>query len=325
MPEPAPYSLALSDSEVERYRLMARVARTTEAVQWERAGIVAGAVVADLGCGPGLVLAELADVVGPTGRVAGVDRETSAIETASKLIEEHGLGNATVAEADAWASGLGEAMFDVVNIRHVLAHNTEEDRLRILSHAWDVLCPGRAIYVVDVDLTGGRHDPPADEVRELQDRYASYLRDTGRDPSIGPKLGSVLSTVGFDQIERWASFLIPPVAALSSSVRPPAWAARGATDRQRACHASRRRTLGCRACGLRRHCGRTQPSVLLAPLHGRWAKGTPDRVTGDGPAASPVAATAPREVREGSSYVLPGATVDAQLGRRPIAHSRDQV
>src|SRR3954471_19051036 len=65
------YSLALSDIEVERYRFMAQVARAGEAALWDRAGIVEGATIADIGCGPGLVLLELADVVGPSGTVAG--------------------------------------------------------------------------------------------------------------------------------------------------------------------------------------------------------------------------------------------------------------
>ncbi len=46
------YALAISDDEVERYRFMAERARVDEAGHWERAGIRAGAVVADVGSGP---------------------------------------------------------------------------------------------------------------------------------------------------------------------------------------------------------------------------------------------------------------------------------
>ena len=48
------YVLALSDAEVARYRMMAQRAAEDEADQWAAAGIAAGAVVADVGCGPGL-------------------------------------------------------------------------------------------------------------------------------------------------------------------------------------------------------------------------------------------------------------------------------
>jgi hypothetical protein len=49
------YVLALSDEEVARYRFMAKRAAEDEADQWAVAGIVAGAVIADVGCGPGAV------------------------------------------------------------------------------------------------------------------------------------------------------------------------------------------------------------------------------------------------------------------------------
>ena len=75
MAEGSGYSLALSDQEVERYRFMAQLARDSEADELAGAGIVPGASVADIGCGPGLMLLELADMVGPSGSVSGVDRE----------------------------------------------------------------------------------------------------------------------------------------------------------------------------------------------------------------------------------------------------------
>ncbi len=221
------YSLALSDQEVERYRFMAQRARSGEAALWERAGIVGGAAIADIGCGPGLVLMELADVVGRSGRVAGVDRDPAAVETAQKLIEVGSISNASATRGEAWSSGLPSGSFDVVNIRHVLAHNTSEDRHRILGHALDLLAPGGAIYLVDVDLTGGRMDPPDDDLQDLQDRYVTHLRDTGRDPAIGPKLGSEVSAAGFVDVDRSAFVQMPPAATLAV-IRPPAWAAREA-------------------------------------------------------------------------------------------------
>jgi ubiquinone/menaquinone biosynthesis C-methylase UbiE len=221
------YSLALSDQEVERYRFMAQRARSGEAELWERAGIVGGAAIADVGCGPGLVLMELADVVGRSGRVAGVDRDPAAVETAQKLIGASGLTNASAARGEAWATGLPAGSFDVVNIRHVLAHNVAGERRRILEHAFDLLVPGGAIYLVDVDLTAGRIDPPDEDVQDLLDRYVLHLSDTGRDPAIGPTLGSAVADVGFEQLARSAIVQMPPPAALTT-IRPPAWAAREA-------------------------------------------------------------------------------------------------
>jgi hypothetical protein len=47
------YSLALSDEERFRYRMMASSAVENEAGEWLAAGIEERAAVADVGCGPG--------------------------------------------------------------------------------------------------------------------------------------------------------------------------------------------------------------------------------------------------------------------------------
>jgi SAM-dependent methyltransferase len=221
------YSLALSDGEVERYRFMAKIARETEATEWRVAGLEPGARVADIGCGPGLVLVELADVVGPSGRVVGIDRGDAEVETASRLIAERDLKHASVHRAEAWDTGIEPASIDVVNIRHVLAHNTTADQRRILEHALDLLRPGGSLYAVDVDLSMFQADPDDPDLRDLNERYRVHLVDAGRDPSVGPKLGSLAASVGFRDVQRFAHFTIPPPAVLAE-VRPPPWAARQA-------------------------------------------------------------------------------------------------
>jgi ubiquinone/menaquinone biosynthesis C-methylase UbiE len=62
----AEYALAVSEAEVQRYRMMASRAAETEQGLWRQAGIVPGAVVADVGCGPAALAVELARAVAPT-------------------------------------------------------------------------------------------------------------------------------------------------------------------------------------------------------------------------------------------------------------------
>jgi SAM-dependent methyltransferase len=143
------------------------------------------------------------------------------------MITEAGATNARAQLGDAWATGLDPGTFDVVNIRHVLAHNTPAHQRDILAHALELLRPGGHLYVVDVDLTAMRMDPTDPDVEDLAARYVRHLTDTGRDPTVGPRLGSAARAVGFALVERWATSVIPPSAALAS-IRPPAWAARDA-------------------------------------------------------------------------------------------------
>ncbi len=66
------YTYQLSDAELARYRAMAAHALAREETLWTAAGIVPGARVVDLGCGPGTFLADLAGRAGSPGRVTGV-------------------------------------------------------------------------------------------------------------------------------------------------------------------------------------------------------------------------------------------------------------
>jgi SAM-dependent methyltransferase len=221
------YSLALSEQEVDRYRYMAQVARETEAAQWELAGIKPGARIVDIGCGPGLTTIELADIAGPSGRVAAIDRETAPVETARALLRQRGFDGVEVRQGPAWDSGFENESFDVVNIRHVLAHNVDEDVARILRHAYALLVPGGRAYVVDADITGSRTDPPNADVYELNARYAQHLRDSGRNPSMGPELGSAVLAAGLELVARGGAMAVPPPENMAT-IRPPSWAAREA-------------------------------------------------------------------------------------------------
>ena len=57
------YALKLSEAELARYRLIAEAAPEMERDLWTAAGVVEGAVVADVGCGPGAVSVVLAELV----------------------------------------------------------------------------------------------------------------------------------------------------------------------------------------------------------------------------------------------------------------------
>ncbi len=219
------YALALSEGEVQRYRFMAQAAREGEAHWWQVAGISDGANVLDLGCGPGLVSIEMAQVVGASGRVVGVDREADAVATARALLDEAGLSHAEVHCAEAWSTGLGAGTFDVVCLRHVLAHNTSDEVDRILEHVRELLRPGGCCYIAESDLTANRIDPPIADLTDLTERYIDYLRSVGRNPAAGPEMGSTLVRAGFELAGRHAEYVMPPPGR---GVRPPSWAAREA-------------------------------------------------------------------------------------------------
>jgi SAM-dependent methyltransferase len=68
------YVLGTHDDEVSRLALQHRVWRPRALDAWRRAGFMVGQTLLDLGCGPGHAAADLAEIVGPSGRVVAIDQ-----------------------------------------------------------------------------------------------------------------------------------------------------------------------------------------------------------------------------------------------------------
>lgn len=218
------YALRLSAAELARYRAIAERARIEEADLWIAAGIVDGARVVDLGCGPGTVLTAMAERVGPRGWVTGVDTDPEAVEAARHAIVAAGLRNAEVRFGDAAASGLGAGSVDVAVLRLVLAHNGRSEQA-IVDHAATLVRPGGCVYLVDVDATLNRLRPPHPGVLEMIDRHRAFQDTRGNDLQAGLRLGDLLTGAGLDVVDHHGRITMvtrPP------GWRPIAWAAREA-------------------------------------------------------------------------------------------------
>jgi SAM-dependent methyltransferase len=220
------YPLELDQAEVERYRVMAEAARQAEADLWERAGIVAGARVADIGCGPGAMLPALAAAVGPEGRVVAVDADPEAVAAATALVAAAGLGNVAVREGRAEETGLAAGSLEVVMLRHVLAHNGGAEDA-IVAHLATLVRPGGCMYLVDTDGTAIRGIPEAEhpDLVELQERYLAFRAARGDDNAAVLRLGERLVRAGLELVEFRGRYVI---RELSPRLRSPAWAAREA-------------------------------------------------------------------------------------------------
>jgi ubiquinone/menaquinone biosynthesis C-methylase UbiE len=225
-PRDSTYALKLSDDELERYRMMAARARVEEHALWSAAGIVSGAQVADVGCGPGAMLVALAEVVGPTGHVIGVDADPTAVGAARVAFAAARLRAAiapgTVRRGRADATGVPPGSVDAVVLRHVLAHNGGSEQ-RILDHLATLVRPGGRVYLLDVDLTstGTAQGPPV--TGELHDRYVRWHQSRGNDPRVGRRLGELTRRAGLTVLEQH-SWTVRN--ALPPGMRGPAWAAR---------------------------------------------------------------------------------------------------
>src|SRR5262245_37123592 len=135
----------------ERLRILARVMRPTTLNLLDRVGIEPRTVCLDVGCGGGDVSFDLAELVGPGGRVVGWDIDETKIGLARREAEEKGVGNVEFRLSDI---GQCEAKseFDISYTRFLLTHL--RDPAGALAMIQQALHPGGIVILEDVDFTG---------------------------------------------------------------------------------------------------------------------------------------------------------------------------
>jgi SAM-dependent methyltransferase len=219
------YALRLSEPEVLRYKAMAVSARESEGDLWTQTGIVGGAHVADIGCGPGAMLPALAELVGSTGRVVGVDRDDQAVAMAQALVAELGLSNVSVMRGSAEATGLDPASFDVVMMRHVLAHNGRTEQA-IVDHAASLVRPRGCVYLVDGNGPALFMRGLDADLADMSEKYLQFHARRGNDLRTGLRLDLLAEAAGLETVayRGWIGITTIPANAGGG----PAWAAREA-------------------------------------------------------------------------------------------------
>lgn len=136
------YVLDGSDEDLRRLLTISEVTAETARRAFGRVGICAGWTAIDCGCGPLGGLAVLAEMVGPAGRVVGVDFSEPTIQRARSVTAALGLANVELAVGDIHdldAAVLG-GPFDLAFTRCFLMH--QADPVRTLRKIAALLRPG---------------------------------------------------------------------------------------------------------------------------------------------------------------------------------------
>jgi len=115
------YTMGRSDSETRRLMLQAKLLGPMMSRFLHDAGIIAGMKVLDLGSGPGDVTFQVADIVGETGSVVGIDMNPAVIAVARERAAEQERSNVTFVEGDCRSAALPDD-FDAVVGRFVLLY-----------------------------------------------------------------------------------------------------------------------------------------------------------------------------------------------------------
>jgi ubiquinone/menaquinone biosynthesis C-methylase UbiE len=153
------YTLATGKAAVRRLKILHRVYAPAGRRVLLQAGVAPGMEVADFGCGVGEVTRMLAEMVGPSGRVVGIDLSAAQLEQAREICKTDGVMNATFVEASAYSTGLPRNSFDVAYCRFLLLHLT--DPATALQEMRAVLKPGGLLVIEDGNLHSAGSTPPS--------------------------------------------------------------------------------------------------------------------------------------------------------------------
>jgi SAM-dependent methyltransferase len=161
-------------------------------------GITEGMRVLDIGSGGGHVAFIVADLVGPAGRVVGVDRSPTAVEAARAGARTRSLGNVEFRAGDP-AEIEFEQPFDAVVGRYVLQF--QQDPVAVLKKVVRHVRPGGSVVFHELDWGGIWSFPPA----ALHDRCCGSametIRRSGAETNMGLKLYSTFVAAGLAEPE----------------------------------------------------------------------------------------------------------------------------
>jgi SAM-dependent methyltransferase len=198
MRSPPAYVLGSDEAEVARLDAQAASIAPATALLLRAAGIGPGMRVLDLGTGLGHVAFALAELVGSSGAVVGIDLATPLLDHAERRRAAGGLDQVRLLEADARSYRSAEP-FDAVVARLLLFHLP--DAVDVVRHHAEALRPGGRFVALDFDLGTVRGEPPLALLAQALGWVEAAFRAAGADSRIGTRLQRILAEAGLAETD----------------------------------------------------------------------------------------------------------------------------
>jgi ubiquinone/menaquinone biosynthesis C-methylase UbiE len=186
------YVMGRTPEEYERLRQQARIWEGATAALLDRTSLGPGSRCLDVGCGPGETMRLMAQRVGPSGRVVGLDTDADVGRTAVASLHAAGFGQCAFVEGNASESIPGA--FDLVFGRLILLHVA--DPVAVLRRMWAATAPGGYLVVQDYDLRAVDCYPPLPVVEEWRRVFLGTYTAVGRDIRLGHRLPTLFAEAG---------------------------------------------------------------------------------------------------------------------------------
>lgn len=181
------YVLGHTHAEYERLQAQSRAWEAATNRVLDQVPIAPGARCLDAGCGPGETTRLLAQRVGPSGHVLGVDIDTTLGRHAVSVLHDGGHRQCAFARVDVTSGEpIPGAPFDVVYARLLLYHLPQ--RVAVLRSLWDAVAPGGHLVIQDYDLVSVSVQPSLETFDEVARVITEAFTAAACDVHVGTSL-----------------------------------------------------------------------------------------------------------------------------------------
>jgi SAM-dependent methyltransferase len=191
--EPSGYVLGHDANELQRLARQAACIEPITRVFLLEAGIEEGMAVLDVGTGVGDVAFLVAEMVGATGSVVGVDRSAAAVAVALERKKTRAAPNVSFEVADLGQLAF-DSSFDAVVGRYVLQF--QPDPAAVLARLAACARPGGIIAFHEIDWSDFRSYPQVAVWDRLHDVIIESLMAGGASTQAGTELASIFAKAG---------------------------------------------------------------------------------------------------------------------------------
>ena len=196
----AQYPLGTDSEEVRRLEEQHRVWREDTAALWDRAGFGAGDCLLDLGCGPGFAAIELAQRVGPEGRVLAVDESAQFIESLAGEADRLEFRHVTALVERAESLQVAPATLDGAFARWVFSF-LSDPASAVAAVAQGLRAGGRFVILDYLNYLSTSLHPRSAGFDRVVSVMAEFRHQSNMDLDIGGRLPSLVAGSGFRVLE----------------------------------------------------------------------------------------------------------------------------
>jgi SAM-dependent methyltransferase len=189
------YSLGRTPEEYERLRVQARIWEIATGRLLDQVGLAPGSRCLDAGCGPGETMRLIANRVGPTGLVTGIDIDAGLGAQAQAMLHEAGHLQCRFRAHDVTSDEpVPGGPYDLVYARLLLFHLPA--RVDVLRRLWEAVAPGGHLVVQDYDLRTVSVTPTLPSIEKVGELILAAFGAAGCDIHAGVRLPELLLAAG---------------------------------------------------------------------------------------------------------------------------------